>query len=89
MQSLVIKLYKPRVLDSKQYIDGELAADANVAGQMYPDQSLYPVNSMPALVERLNNALSRLDQIESLEGNGGPHWYLPIIADAEAGFGGP
>jgi isocitrate lyase len=66
----------------------QVAADANVAGEMYPDQSLYPVNSVPALVERLNNALARLDQIESLEGRGGAHWYLPIVADAEAGFGG-
>jgi isocitrate lyase len=66
----------------------QVAADANVAGEMYPDQSLYPVNSVPALVERLNNALARLDQIESLEGRGGKHWYLPIVADAEAGFGG-
>ena len=66
----------------------QVAADANAAGQMYPDQSLYPVNSVPALVERINNALSRLDQIESLEGRGGAHWYLPIVADAEAGFGG-
>ncbi|MGB6517612.1 MAG: isocitrate lyase [Candidatus Cybelea sp.] len=66
----------------------QVAADANAAGEMYPDQSLYPVNSVPALVERLNNALSRLDQIESLEGRGGTHWYLPIVADAEAGFGG-
>ena len=49
----------------------QVAADANVAGEMYPDQSLYPVNSVPALVERLNNALARLDQIESLEGRGG------------------
>src|SRR5579871_1422882 len=55
---------------------------------MYPDQSLYPVNSVPALVEKLNNALARLDQVESLEGRGGAHWYLPIVADAEAGFGG-
>jgi isocitrate lyase len=67
----------------------QVAADANVAGEMYPDQSLYPVNSVPALVGRINNALSRLDQIESLEGRGGAHWYLPIVADAEAGFGGP
>jgi isocitrate lyase len=67
----------------------QVAADANAAGEMYPDQSLYPVNSVPALVERLNNALARLDQIESLEGRGGTHWYLPIVADAEAGFGGP
>jgi isocitrate lyase len=66
----------------------QVAADANSAGQMYPDQSLYPVDSVPALVERLNNALARLDQIESLEGRGGTHWYLPIVADAEAGFGG-
>ncbi len=67
----------------------QVAADANVAGQMYPDQSLYPVNSVPMLVERINNAFARLDQIESLEGRGGEHWYLPIVADAEAGFGGP
>jgi isocitrate lyase len=66
----------------------QVAADANLAGQMYPDQSLYPANSVPALVERLNNSLARLDQIESLEGRGGAHWYLPIVADAEAGFGG-
>jgi isocitrate lyase len=66
----------------------QVAADANVAGEMYPDQSLYPVNSVPEVVERLNNALTRLDQIESLEGRGGEHWYLPIVADAEAGFGG-
>ncbi|HEV2644497.1 MAG TPA: isocitrate lyase, partial [Candidatus Elarobacter sp.] len=66
----------------------QVAADANLAGEMYPDQSLYPSNSVPALVERLNNALTRLDQIESLEGRGGAHWYLPIVADAEAGFGG-
>jgi isocitrate lyase len=67
----------------------QVAADANLAGEMYPDQSLYPVNSVPAVVERINNALTRLDQIESLEGRGGAHWYLPIVADAEAGFGGP
>jgi isocitrate lyase len=66
----------------------QVAADGNAAGEMYPDQSLYPVNSVPTLVERLNNALARLDQIESLEGRGGAHWYLPIVADAEAGFGG-
>ena len=67
----------------------QVAADANAAGETYPDQSLYPVNSVPALVRRINNAFSRLDQIESLEGRGGAHWYLPIVADAEAGFGGP
>ena len=74
---------------SALYCSGwQVAADANLAGETYPDQSLYPVNSVPALVERLNNALARLDQIESLEGRGGTHWYLPIVADAEAGFGG-
>jgi isocitrate lyase len=66
----------------------QVAADANTSGQIYPDQSLYPVNSVPQLVERINNAFARLDQIESLEGKGGEHLYLPIIADAEAGFGG-
>src|SRR5271167_356258 len=72
------------------YLSGwQVAADANVSGQMYPDQSLYPVNSVPQLVERINNAFTRLDQIESLEGRGGARWYLPIVADAEAGFGGP
>jgi isocitrate lyase len=67
----------------------QVAADANAAGQVYPDQSLYPVNSVPMLVERINNAFARLDQIESLDGRGGAHWYLPIVADMEAGFGGP
>lgn len=67
----------------------QAAADANAAGETYPDQSLYPVNSVPALVRRMNNAFTRLDQIESLDGRGGAHWYLPIVADAEAGFGGP
>ncbi len=66
----------------------QVAADANAAGDVYPDQSLYPVNSVPQLVERINRAFMRLDQVESLEGNGGAHWYLPIVADAEAGFGG-
>ncbi len=66
----------------------QVAADANVSGQIYPDQSLYPVNSVPTLVKRLNSALARYDQIESLEGKGGPESYLPIVADAEAGFGG-
>jgi isocitrate lyase len=67
----------------------QVAADANLAGQMYPDQSLYPANSVPNVVERINNAFARLDQVESLEGRGGSHWYLPIVADMEAGFGGP
>lgn len=67
----------------------QVAADANSAGQVYPDQSLYPVNSVPQLVKRINSAFQRLDQIESVEGRGGAHNYLPIVADAEAGFGGP
>ncbi|MGH3040439.1 MAG: isocitrate lyase, partial [Gaiellaceae bacterium] len=68
----------------------QVAADANVAGATYPDQSLYPSNSVPALVRRLNQALLRADQIEHAEGNGtGRHWLAPIVADAEAGFGGP
>jgi isocitrate lyase len=73
------------------YLSGwQVAADANVAGQTYPDQSLYPANSAPALVKRLNQALLRADQIEHAEGNGtGRHWLAPIVADAEAGFGGP
>jgi isocitrate lyase len=73
------------------YLSGwQVAADANVAGQTYPDQSLYPVNSAPALVRRLNQALLRADQIEHAEGNStGRYWLAPILADAEAGFGGP
>jgi isocitrate lyase len=73
------------------YLSGwQVAADANVAGQTYPDQSLYPSNSAPALVRRLNQALLRADQIEHAEGKGtSRHWLAPIVADAEAGFGGP
>ncbi len=73
------------------YLSGwQVAADANVAGQTYPDQSLYPANSAPALVRRLNQALLRADQIEHAEDNGATrHWLAPIVADAEAGFGGP
>jgi isocitrate lyase len=73
------------------YLSGwQVAADANTAGQMYPDQSLYPVNSVPTVVKRINSALQRADQIEHAEGkHGGTHWYAPILADAEAGFGGP
>ena len=67
----------------------QVAADANSAGNVYPDQSLYPVNSVPQLVKRINNALQRYDQVETVEGRGTPANYLPIIADAEAGFGGP
>jgi isocitrate lyase len=72
------------------YLSGwQVAADANLAGETYPDQSLYPANSAPALVERINSALVRADQIDSSEGRNGTHWLAPIVADAEAGFGGP
>jgi isocitrate lyase len=72
------------------YLSGwQVAADANLAGQTYPDQSLYPSNSAPALVRRLNNALLRADRIDHAEGNGSVDYLLPIVADAEAGFGGP
>ncbi|MFL5919730.1 MAG: isocitrate lyase [Gaiellaceae bacterium] len=72
------------------YLSGwQVAADANLAGQTYPDQSLYPSNSGPALVKRLNNALLRADQIHAAEGDRETHWLAPIVADAEAGFGGP
>ena len=66
----------------------QVAADANLAGATYPDQSLYPANSAPALVKRINNALLRADQIDSTEGSSGMNWLAPIVADAEAGFGG-
>jgi isocitrate lyase len=72
------------------YLSGwQVAADANLAGSTYPDQSLYPANSAPALVRRLNNALLRADQIDWADGRNGTHWLAPILADAEAGFGGP
>jgi isocitrate lyase len=73
------------------YLSGwQVAADANLAGQMYPDQSLYPADSVPAVVKRINNALLRADQVERAEsGASSRHWLVPIIADAEAGFGGP
>ncbi len=72
------------------YLSGwQVAADANVGEQVYPDQSLYPVSSAPALVRRLNNALRRADQIEWAEGMQERDWLVPIVADAEAGFGGP
>jgi len=72
------------------YLSGwQVAADANTAGHMYPDQSLYPVDSVPNVVRRINHALQRADQIAHLEGNpSGTHWFAPIVADAEAGFGG-
>lgn len=71
------------------YLSGwQVAADANLAGEMYPDQSLYPANSVPSVVKRINNALLRRDQIQSVSGEGNIDWMVPIIADAEAGFGG-
>jgi isocitrate lyase len=72
------------------YVSGwQVAADGNLAGDVYPDQSLYPANSVPALVRRLWNALLRADRIDSAEGGGDVDYLLPIVADAEAGFGGP
>jgi isocitrate lyase len=72
------------------YLSGwQVAADANLAEKVYPDQSLYPATSAPALVRRLNNALRRADQVESVEGGASRDWLVPIVADAEAGFGGP
>jgi isocitrate lyase len=71
------------------YLSGwQVAADANLAGEMYPDQSLYPADSVPKVVERINNALLRADQIQSVSGNGNTDYLVPIVADAEAGFGG-
>ncbi len=71
------------------YLSGwQVAGDANVAGEMYPDQSLYPANSVPAVVRRINNTLMRADQIQQMEGQGDIDWFAPIVADAEAGFGG-
>ncbi len=72
------------------YLSGwQVAADANLAGQMYPDQSLYPANSVPQVVRRINQALQRADQLHHAEGKNGMYWFAPIVADAEAGFGGP
>jgi len=73
------------------YLSGwQVAADANLSGQMYPDQSLYPANSVPAVVKRINQAFQRADQIDHAEGReDGFDWFAPIVADAEAGFGGP
>src|ERR1700694_1060028 len=66
----------------------QVAGDANTAGEVYPDQSLYPVDSVPKMVERINNALLRTDQIHHLDGKTATDWLVPIVADAEAGFGG-
>jgi isocitrate lyase len=71
------------------YVSGwQVAGDANDAGEVYPDQSLYPVSSVPNLVRRINKALQRADQIQHADGAEGPHWFAPLVADAEAGFGG-
>ena len=71
------------------YLSGwQVAADANAAGEMYPDQSLYPVDSVPNVVRKINNALTRADQIDHSEGRSDVHWFAPIVADAEPGFGG-
>ena len=71
------------------YLSGwQVAGDSNTAGEMYPDQSLYPVDSVPTVVRRINNALTRADQIDYSEGRNDIYWYAPIVADAEAGFGG-
>lgn len=71
------------------YLSGwQVAADANLSGEMYPDQSLYPADSVPAVVRRINKALLRADQIQNLNDDGSTHWLVPIVADAEAGFGG-
>ena len=72
------------------YLSGwQVAADGNLSAHTYPDQSLYPVNSAPALVKRINNALLRADQIDAAESKNGTYWLAPVLADAEAGFGGP
>jgi isocitrate lyase len=72
------------------YLSGwQVAADGNLAESVYPDQSLYPANSAPSLVNRINNALRRADEIEWSEGSGEREWFVPIVADAESGFGGP
>src|SRR5207253_1370237 len=72
------------------YVSGwQVAADANNALEMYPDQSLYPSDSVPALLRRLNNALKRADEIAHMKGDDSTYWFAPLVADAEAGFGGP
>ncbi len=71
------------------YLSGwQVAGDANLAGEMYPDQSLYPADSVPAVVRRINNTLQRADEISHAEGDNSIDWFQPIVADAEAGFGG-
>src|SRR5277367_2620141 len=71
------------------YVSGwQVAADANDAGQMYPDQSLYPADSVPNVCRKINQALTRADQVHHAEGQNGTYWFAPLVADAEAGFGG-
>src|SRR6202171_5449025 len=71
------------------YLSGwQVAADGNIAGEMYPDQSLYPVNSVPEVVRRINNTFMRADQIQHMEGRSEIDYFAPVVADAEAGFGG-
>src|SRR5208337_4806042 len=71
------------------YLSGwQVAADANLSGNMYPDQSLYPANSVPNVVKKINSSLLRADQVEHVEGGAQRYWLAPIVADAEAGFGG-
>ena len=72
------------------YVSGwQVAADANLNGEMYPDQSLYTANSVPSVVRRINGALQRADQLHHAEGSDDIDWFVPIVADGEAGFGGP
>ncbi|CAM3770325.1 isocitrate lyase [Alkalicoccus chagannorensis] len=72
------------------YLSGwQVAADANLSGEMYPDQSLYPANSVPHVVKRINQTFQRADEIQTAEGTGDTYWFAPIVADMEAGFGGP
>ena len=76
-------------MKQKLFSTAELVLRSSLCLQVYPDQSLYPANSVPAHVKRINNALQRGDQIEHAEGGAKREWYVPIVADAEAGFGGP
>lgn len=72
-----------------RFLGWQVAADGNTAGTMYPDQSLYPCNSGPEMVRKINKTLERASQIEQCEGETKRDWFVPIVADAEAGFGGP
>src|ERR1700689_5086558 len=76
-------------LDAISLSGWQVAGDANLSGEMYPDQSLYPADSVPAVVRRINNALRRADQVQHVDGRNDTDYFVPIVADAEAGFGGP